>query len=835
VTSLRDRLPPIGSDPLDVVDAFAEWADTTGRPLYPHQFDAALALADDEHVVLATPTGSGKSLVALVGLALARNRGVRSVWTAPVKALVGEKFFDAVEVFGAEAVGLATGDASINTDAEIIVCTAEVFANSSLRRGDAAGVGYAFLDEFHFYGERDRGWAWQLPLLTLQQCQFTLASATLGDDTVISADLARRTGRRVTRVLSAARPTPLHHQYRMTPVLESVTDAIADGLSPIYVVHPSQAAAVDRASGLANAALTTKDQRDRIGVALHGVKFNGGFGPTLQRFLRLGVGVHHAGMLPRYRRLVETLAGQGLLPVVCGTDTLGVGVNLPIRTVLMTQLTKFDGSRVRVMSAREFHQLAGRAGRPGHDPDGHVWAQAPEHVIENERLLAKAGDDPKMRRRVKRVEPPKDFVRYDDKTFDRLIGATPEALRSQFRVTPDLVASALARGQHDGPLLLKELLRINHDGPERQRHHTRRAIAVFRALEAAGVAARERVDDHCAGVRLASLDGDDGAQMRISSPLAPFALELLDTFDRDDPGFALDVVSVVEAIVDNPMPILLAQQWAARTEAIEQMKADGVEYEERQNRVNAIEWPKPLAELLAVTFDGYRSTHQWLDESPSPKSIVREMVEGGETFATMVRRYKIERSEGLLLRYLTDVWRQLDRTVPDSLITDELADLTDWLSALIRATDASLLEEWTTLAGGPALVPVDVPVPTLAGPPRAWRTTVRTAAFALVELLARRAYRTVSERTGWPVERVEESLAGYWAEYDSIAIDAAARGPAYFTLDESVAGQWTVRQRLVDPVGDHAWELVATVDLVAAMAEGAPTLALVGVGAVHQE
>ena len=489
--ALVDALPPVGADPADVLDAFAAWSAAGGRPLYPHQEDASFALATGDHVVLATPTGSGKSTVAVAGIALARNAGRRAVWTAPIKALVAEKFFDLVELFGAHDVGLATGDAAINVDAPILVCTAEVLANHALVNGTASDFAFACLDEFHYYADRDRGWAWQVPLLELTQCQFLLASATLGDMRAIVDDLEERSGRSVTQVTSVQRPTPLHFRWRVTSVAESVQEAVADGLSPVYVVHANQAAAIERAQGLANLAVTTRPQRDAIVEALRGVTMSRGFGDTLDRLLRHGVGVHHAGMLPRYRRLVERLAGAGLLPVICGTDTLGVGVNIPIRTVLMTALTKFDGTKVRVFTVREFHQLAGRAGRPGFDPDGHVWIQAPDHVVENTKALSRAGDDPKARRKAAaKSRPPEGFVNYDEATMRRLVEASPEPLTSRFRVTADLVAGVL--GRPDGPSALKHLLRTNHDAAPRRRQHRRRALAVYRSLEAAGVAERVR-------------------------------------------------------------------------------------------------------------------------------------------------------------------------------------------------------------------------------------------------------------------------------------------------------------------------------------------------------
>ena len=836
---LLDRLPPPGSDPLDVLDGFATWAQESGRPLYPHQEEAGLAIADDQHVVLATPTGSGKSMAALAGIVLAMNAGRRAVWTAPIKALVAEKFFELVDLLGPENVGLSIGDASINRDAPVLVCTAEVLANQALGAVNITTFGFACLDEFHYYGDADRGWAWQIPLLMMNECQFLLASATLGDVSPLVADLESRTGRSVTQITGVTRPIPLFHQFRTSPVADSVQAAIEQGLFPVYLVHTSQAEAVERASALVSLPLTTRPQRELIAAAISAERLNTGFGQNLGRYLRNGVGVHHAGMLPRYRRLVERLAGEGLLPVICGTDTLGVGINIPIRTVLFSALTKFDGTKVRTLRAREFHQLAGRAGRPGFDPDGHVWAQAPEHVIDNERALARAGDDPKARRKVKRAEPPKRFVHWDEKTFEKLIAAQPEPLASRFKVTADLVASVLSRP--DGPDTLKTLLVTNHDTEARKRTHKRRTIHIYRSLEAAGVAERLRSPDGaCDGVRIGSLVNDgtnDVERVRFTSPLGPFAIEAISTFEKDTVLYPLDVVSVIESVVDNPMAILIAQEKQARAQEVARLKADGVEYEERMVLLQNVTWPKPLAEELRDMFLIYKRSHPWTESWPEPKSIVRELLETGETFANYIKRYGLERSEGLLLRHLTDVWKALDKSLPLDAYTEEVEDVIDWLAALIRSIDASLLEEWERLAG---LVPASREAPAaprpdaMSGPtaPKAWRTAVRTAVFGWVELLAIRRHDRLAERTGWAVEDLSTSMAQYWAEYSSIATDGDARSAAFFTLVEGPE-MWSIRQRLSDPASDGAWTITVEMPVALSIETGQPVLRLISIEELH--
>jgi hypothetical protein len=840
---LRDRLPPVGSDPLDVLDGFGTWATESGRPLYPHQEEAALALADLQHVVLATPTGSGKSMAALAGIALAINRGERAVWTAPIKALVAEKFFELVDLLGPEMVGLSIGDASINRDAPVLVCTSEVLANQALATSE--GFGFACLDEFHYYGDMDRGWAWQVPLLLMRHCQFLLASATLGDVSAIITDLEERTGRPVTNITGVTRPIPLYPEFRTTPVADSVLAAIEKGLYPVYLVHTSQAEAIERASALVSLALTDRPQREAIAEAIAGVKLNTGFGQSLGRYLRNGVGVHHAGMLPRYRRLVEKLAGDGLLPVICGTDTLGVGINIPIRTVLFSALTKYDGTKVRTLRAREFHQLSGRAGRPGFDPDGHVWAQAPEHVIDNERALARAGDDPKARRKVKRSDAPKNFVHWDEKTFFRLLEMQPEPLTSRFKVTADLVASVLSRA--DGPLVLKDLLATNHDTDTRKRTHKRRAIHVYRSLEAAGVAQRLRnADGTCEGVRIGSLveeGSNEVERVRFTSPLGPFAIEAIAALEKDPIQYPLDVVSVIESIIENPMAILIAQEKQARAQEIARMKSEGVEYEERMALLQDVTWPKPLAEDLKNMFLIYKQAHPWTETWPEPKSIVRELLETGETFANYVKRYGIERSEGLLLRHLTDVWKALDKSLSLDAYTDEVEDIIDWLTALIRSIDASLLEEWEQLAN---LLPQDRAAPSApqqlikSGPPKGWKTVVRNALFGWVELLAIRRPDRLAERlegqpgdrsgdrSAWSWEQLATAMQPYWDEYDTINTDMDARSATYFSIVEE-PDRWVITQRLSDPLGDGSWRLQAEMRFAESEEAGQPLLRLISI------
>ena len=837
-TDLAAGLPMIGpdgaaADPDDLYTAFAEWVIGQGIELYPAQDEAVLELVTGNNVILATPTGSGKSLVAVAAHYFALAAGVRSVYTAPIKALVSEKFFALCAVFGSANVGMMTGDAAVNADAPILCCTAEVLANIALRTGADSDLGVVIIDEFHFYADPDRGWAWQVPLLELNQAQFLLMSATLGDVTDLAADLSRRTGRSTATVTADIRPVPLHHYYAVTPLHETISDLLAGGQAPIYVVHFTQAAVLEQAQSLTSINIATRAERDMIAEAIGDFRFNAGFGKVLSRLVRHGVGVHHAGMLPKYRRLVEQLAQAALLKVICGTDTLGVGINVPIRTVVFAALSKYDGQRTRQLQVREFHQIAGRAGRAGFDTAGTVVVQAPEHEVENARLLAKAGDDVKKRRRIVRKKPPEGFVSWSKNTHDRLISSQPEALSQQFRVTPAMVLNVIAR-PGDAFAAMRALILDNHSPASEHRNQVRDAIRAYRALLAAGVIERLDVPDEAG--RTVRLTADLPVNFALNQPLSTFALAALDLLDPEAETYALDVVSVFESTLENPRQVLSAQQHAARGEAVAAMKADGIEYDERMELLAEVTWPKPLDELLTAAFAIYRQSHPWLDEDQlSPKSVVRDMWERAMTFTEYIAFYGLSRSEGALLRYLSDAYRALRSGVPDAARTEPVTDLIEWLGALVRQTDSSLLDEWEKLAAGAGVetAPVAPPPPeTLTANVRAFTVLVRNALFRRVELAALRRYADLGEldaAAGWDADRWRDAIETYFSEYDRMGTGGDARNPALLHID---AGEekWLVRQVFDDPDDDHDWGIRAEVDLAASDEAGEPVVTVTDVG-----
>ena len=813
-------------------DAFVQWSEGRGLRLYPAQEEALIEIVSGANLILSTPTGTGKSLVAIGAHFAAIAQGKRTYYTAPIKALVSEKFFALVDIFGAENVGMVTGDSSVNPDAPIICCTAEILANVALRGGANAAVDQVVMDEFHYYSDPQRGWAWQVPLLTLPGVQFILMSATPGHVRRIADDLTSRTGRETAIVTGVERPVPLSYFYATTPVHETVEDLLGTQQAPVYIVHFSQAAALERAQALTSAKIISREQRDEIADAIGSFRFTTVFGQTLSRLIRSGIGVHHAGMLPKYRRLVEQLAQQGLLKVICGTDTLGVGINVPIRTVLLTALTKYDGVRMRQLSAREFHQIAGRAGRAGYDTAGTVVAQAPEHESENARLVAKAGDDPKKLKKVVRKKAPDGFVSWGEPSFTRLISAEPEILTSSMLVSHSMILNVIGRGT-DAVSELRDLIFTSHDSWKSKLAMARKALAIYRTLRAAEVVTQ----DADGRIRLTV---DLQPNFALNQPLSPFALAVFELLDPESPSYALDVVSILEATLDNPRPVLAQQQFQARGEAVAAMKAEGIEYDQRMELLEQITHPEPLKELLDASFEQYSATQPWVaDYELNPKSVVRDMYERAMTFADYVGYYKLARSEGLVLRYFSDAYRAVRQSVPDEAKTEELLDIIEWLGELVRQVDSSLLDEWEALIN-PAVDSSSAGTATLVLPPipasvvtnvRAFRVLVRNELFRRVQLAARDdvdELGLLDGPSGFTADHWADALDAYFDEHDTIRTDADARGPAMLMVQEGPE-RWTVRQILADPAGDNDWGISAIVDLAESAEQGVAVIRVTGV------
>jgi superfamily II RNA helicase len=840
---LAALLPRAGAPlaPDAILDRFVSWVAATGLTLYPHQEEGILHLLDGKHLVLSTPTGSGKSLVATFLHFQAMATGRRSFYTCPIKALVNEKFFDLCRLFGPENVGMMTGDAAVNREAPIVCCTAEILMNLAVREA-APRVDAVVMDEFHYYGDRDRGVAWQAPLLVLEQTTFLLMSATLGDTKAIETSLAEVTGREVAAVRGAVRPVPLEFEYRETPLHETIEALVSADRAPIYLVNFTQRGAAEQAQNLMSANFSSREEKARIADALAGVRFDSPYGKDLQRHLRHGIGLHHAGLLPKYRLLVEKLAQGGLLKVVSGTDTLGMGVNIPIRTVLFTQLCKFDGEKTAILSARDFRQISGRAGRKGFDERGYVVAQAPEHVVENKRLAEKAAAGKKV---VKKQPPQKGYVHWDRSTFERLREKEPEPLESRFEPTFGLLVNLLQSettrlGGGYGRLV--EMIGRSHGNEWTRARHRRIAAQRFRTLRSAGL------------VELRSVEGYRGRHVRPAPGLQrdfslfhTLSLYLLDTLPRipvERETYALDVLSTVESILEDPDVILWKQLDRARGEAVAEMKARGMEYDERMAELEKVEYPKPNRDFVYATFNEFAAKHPWVGtENIRPKSVARELAERFMTFADYVREYELQRSEGLLLRYLSEAYKTLVQTVPETYRTDEVLDLIAFLRVTVRGVDSSLIDEWERMrdpayqalaVDARAAVEATLGPPPVWADPKAFAARVRTDLHRLLTALARKdhpaAVAALAPGTAWTPERLAAELAPYWAEHPRIDVTPAARRAHNTLLREVGPRRWEAIQRVVDEEGEADWMLQCEIDLTAPRDPDLPLVDLVRAG-----
>lgn len=835
------RLPE-RSDPDSIFAAFLDGVAAQGLELYTAQEQAILELMAGKHVILATPTGSGKSLVALALEFKALAEGKRAYYTCPIKALVSEKFFALCRELGAENVGMVTGDASINPDAKVICCTAEILSNLTLREAGTADIAYVIMDEFHYYGDRDRGVAWQVPLLMLPQATFLLMSATLGDTSVIERSLEDLTGREVAVVRGNERPVPLDFVYSEDPLHETIQKLITRGEAPIYLVNFTQRDAAEQAQNLLSIDFSSKDDKARIAEITRGFRFDTPYGKDIQRFIKHGVGLHHAGLLPKYRLLVEQLAQQGALKVVSGTDTLGVGVNVPIRTVLFTGLAKFDGQKMTLLSVRDFKQVAGRAGRRGFDTRGTVVCQAPEHIIENRKIEAKGKKLPKKK-------APPNFVPWDENTFKQLITRDPEPLESRFNVTHSMLLTLLQQPEA-GYRRLAELVLRSHERPTMKTRHRKRARELFRSLRSSGIVSVVR--NRLTRARVV-VNEELQRNFSLNQTLSLFLLDALDGLDPSAETYGLDVVSVVESILESPRMIILKQVDKAKTARLAELKASGVEYNERMEELEKVEHPKPLADMIYYRYNEFEQKHPWAGQDDvRPKSIAREMYENISTFHDYIREYDLERSEGVLLRYLSDFYRTLMQNVPTKYVDDRVHEIGVYFRGVLERVDDSLVREWEQLVAPSAEVeetPTQQQAPKRFDPrrdPKGFRARVRAEMHQIVKALSKRGYAQVleivrpSER--WTEHAIAQAFEPFWAEHRRLRFDHEARLPSRTTIVEEDGGTFRVRQILAtDAVAVESadgeeqgsqddWFIEATIDLAGLLEDDSRLLTLEKIG-----
>ncbi len=846
-TTLYELIPrdeKTGNDVL--LGRFLEYTEAQKLQLYAAQESAILELFEEKNVILNTPTGSGKSLVATALHFKAIAQGKRSVYTCPIKALVNEKFMALCRELGPDNVGLSTGDATVNRHAPILCCTAEILANIALREGSQANVQEVVMDEFHYYADRDRGVAWQVPLLTLPQARFLLMSATLGDTTFFEAELTRLNGRPTITVVATDRPVPLEHAYSELPLARTLETLVADGKAPVYVVHFTQLDAAQSAQDFTSINVCSRDEKNLIGNALEGFKFSSPYGPDLRKWLKHGIGLHHAGLLPKYRVLVEQLAQKGLLKVICGTDTLGVGINVPIRTVLFTRLCKFDGQKTLILSARDFHQIGGRAGRKGFDDRGWVVAQAPEHVIENLKLAEKSARDGK--KTVKRKPPDRNFVNWDKNTFSRLMAAPPERLTSRFQVSHAMLLNVLSR-KGDGCRAMQNLIRDCHETPRQKQAHLKRAWQLFRSLLDRGIV--EFIPKTEDGVYLrVNVELQDDFSM--DQELSLYLLETIPLIDPQQSDYALVLLTLVESIVEDPAIILRKQLDRVKDQKMAEMKMGGIEYDQRMEELEKLEYPKPNREFVYSTFNAFADRHPWVgQENIRPKSIAREMFESFRSFSDYIRDYELQRAEGVLLRYLNSVFKVLSQTVPDTAKNDQVREMELYLGSMIRQVDSSLLDEWekmrdpnyqrteTKEVRPPGAEEADRDV---TRDTKAFTAAIRNRIFSFLRGLVIGEFEQAiagltspqdPEGQDWTPERLRQSLDNYYSDHENLLLDPNARNVRHTYVNPSEDKKsWRVQQMLVDPDDHNDWVAEFEVDLAESRKLGEPALRLRRVSAL---
>jgi superfamily II RNA helicase len=830
----------------ELLGRFLDYVAGRGLALYPAQEEAILELFEEKNVILNTPTGSGKSLVASALHFASLARGRRSVYTCPIKALVNEKWMALCRELGPDNVGLSTGDATVNRDAPVLCCTAEILANIALREGDRAAVDDVVMDEFHWYADRDRGVAWQVPLLALPQARFLLMSATLGDVTFFEDALTRLTGRPTAVVKSAERPVPLEYAYSQIPVAQMLEKLVSERKAPVYVVNFTQKDAADSAQSFTSLNLCTREEKNAVSEAITGFRFTSPYGPDIRKWLKQGIGVHHAGLLPKYRVLVEQLAQRGLLKVICGTDTLGVGINVPIRTVLFTRLCKFDGQKTAVLSARDFHQIAGRAGRKGFDDIGFVVAQAPEHVIDNLKLEEKAKDGKKI---VRRKPPDHNFANWDLATFKRLMTAAPERLLSRFEVTHGMLLNVLSRPS-DGCRALQALLHASHETEHAKKAHFKRSWQLFRALVARGIV--EIVPRTAEGSRV-RVNVDLQEDFSMNHALSLYLLETIPLLEEGTETYALDLLTLVESILENPELILRRQLDKLKDRKVAEMKAEGLDYDQRMAELEKMEYPKPLRDFVYMTFNAFAARHPWVgEENIRPKSIAREMFEGFRSFSDYVQEYDLERAEGLLLRHLHGVYKVLRQTVPDGIKTDALLEMELYLRDMLSQVDSSLLDEWERMrdptypgsdASGTDLRPgrPEEP-PDVTRDPKAFTAAIRTRVFAFLRAwsiaddeAALAVLDAPEDEAGepWTISRLRAAREAHRVEHAGLRLDPEARNLRHTAVAVAADREsWRVQQMLVDPEGLNDWVTEVGVDLRASREASRPLLRLLRIGSL---
>ncbi|MFK7852097.1 MAG: DEAD/DEAH box helicase [Akkermansiaceae bacterium] len=836
--SLENLSDPSSSD--EILDAFLNYLEKSGTTPYDHQEEAILELFAGNNVILNTPTGSGKSLVALALQFRAVCQKRRSFYTVPIKALANEKFLSLCNTLGPENVGMITGDATVNPQAPVICCTAEILANQALREGASTPADDIIMDEFHYYSDNERGVSWQIPLLTLPNARFLLMSATIGDTDFFKKEISSLTGAPTTLVKSEDRPVPLEFDYSTITLEDKIEELVEANRAPIYLVHFSQLACAKTAQDLMSRNFCSKEEKKNIAEILAEADFRSPYGSEMKKLLRHGLGIHHAGLLPKYRTLVEKLAQKGLLKVICGTDTLGVGVNVPIRTVVFTQLFKYGGQSTKTLAVRDFKQIAGRAGRRGFDDIGYVVAQAPEHIIANLKAEAKAVAKGGKSKANKKKPPEKGFVNWDENTFRKLIDAPSEKLSSSFVMRHGMLLNVLSRRNEDGCEALRKIIRECHETSTRKTALRRRAFELFRGLVEGNILTIIPPTERTGPSKVA-LNIDLQDDFTLNQALATYLIEAIPQLDREDPTYPLNVISIAEAITEDPSQVIRKQVDLAKDRLVAEMKADGVEYDARMEALEEVEHPKPGKEFIYATYNEFILNNPWAKEaSVRPKSIAREMFETYSSFEDYIKTYKLEKSEAILLRHLSEVYKILAQTVPPSLKTEEVLEVEQFFRDMLRSTDSSIIDEWEKLrdpdyiSSESKLDTEKKPIPLSCNKPALIQAT-RTIIIKFIKALsqANDDYALSLVSSDITLEELKISMDQFHETNGLLRLDPEARNIRHSHItEEDDQRSWHISQTLVDQENQNDHSAEFHLDLLATDQTQTPVLTFKGIAKI---
>jgi hypothetical protein len=707
-------LPPSAAD--IELSFYEEFFFQRGLEPYAVQEAAFAHIFAGESTMVTVPTGTGKTMMAKAAIHKALALGQRAIYTTPLRALTEEKHRELSEDFGADRVGFATGDYKVNPDAPVQVVVAEILWNRIFGDRNHAPADVVVMDEGHYFNDPERGYVWEQSIIALDpRAQLIILSATVGhaDRFCHWIELTRRVPMQL--VESRDRRVPLYHEYREAYLVEVVRELAAGGDVPAIVFVFGREACFETARLLKSCRrFTSPEEKEEIERRYKEVLLDGGLADELAALLGHGIGVHHAGILPRYKQLVEQLALERLIKFVVSTETISAGINLPAKRVVFPSLRKYIKSKARLVAPAEYHQMAGRAGRPQFDTEGIALTLAPEGVVQEMRKEISDGkkrghlvDEEKIRKacyaRARSEAQRNTEVVWDPVIHDQLVRGEPAELRSHTRINaeqilaiglPDLAAEALPgqeapaeQVERPPPWLKLDIVTVvdNLLLTDREKRDAHKRLAhVTDNLRALGV-----IDEHgrqVAGEIIGKLHGLDGL----------FIYHLLMNRQLD----YLDFRELCEFMVDHDV----IQRMLDRKE--QDKRADWIRerLRERRKENSLVSWDDIEAEYdrefpreltkMEIYFQEFAATvpHPELHGGKGPKTIWARIEDEGIGFLEMVDRHRLAHEEGNLFTYLARVMKVAGK-LHEATGIEQLGDLERKVRSYLSVVDARLIEE----------------------------------------------------------------------------------------------------------------------------------------------